>query len=282
MYDFELPEIRDFDLLNNLMENDAKDTQTTESDNRENLIVQMLKDKLDLDMNRDERFANLREIFFVRISFLDQNKNIINQNLYISKKEMEVYFDIKKQDDQEIKYKISIQDEIVKVFRKLLDVEDSEYYNKTIGSEISLKLDKIVQKERSSDSNSYRSTNYRSNKNDKKFIYYCRVFKDREHFIEVKHTKHEVDGNLKVKNKIDSLEKTLGEYLYYPANIKSMNKGEKILIEVKQNANFKIIFDQMKKLVIDFKILLPNEKYIYFGFVNEATSKKDLKRKRTY
>lgn len=86
MYDFELPEIRDFDLLNNLMENDAKDTQTTESDNRENLIVQMLKDKLDLDMNRDERFANLREIFFVRISFLDQNKNIINQNLYISKK----------------------------------------------------------------------------------------------------------------------------------------------------------------------------------------------------
>lgn len=69
MYDFELPEIRDFDLLNNLMENDAKDTQTTESDNRENLIVQMLKDKLDLDMNRDERFANLREIFLSGSAF---------------------------------------------------------------------------------------------------------------------------------------------------------------------------------------------------------------------
>ena len=38
----------------------------------------------------------------------------------------------------------------------------------------------------------------------------------------------------------------------------------------------------MKKLVNDFKILLPNEKYYYFGFVNEATAKKDLNEKELF
>ena len=232
MYDYELPEIRDFDLLNNLMENNTKVFETTESDDRENLIVQMIKDKLDLDMNKEESFANLREIFFIRVSFLNEKKEIMKQDLFISKKEMEFNFIAKMKDAQEITYKINIKDEVVKVFRNILDDNESNYYQKAKGSEISLKMDKIARKERSSDSYSYKSTNYRSSKNDKKFIYYCSVFKDRDNFIEVKHTKHEVDGNLKVKNRLDNLEKILGQYLYYPSNITSMNKGEKILIEV--------------------------------------------------
>ena len=51
------------------MENNAKNVKTTESSSRENLIVQMLKDKLDLDMNKEESFVNLREIFLSESAF---------------------------------------------------------------------------------------------------------------------------------------------------------------------------------------------------------------------
>ena len=45
----------------------------------------------------------------------------------------------------------------MKVSRNILDDNDSIYYEKAKGSEISLKLDKNARKERSSDSYSYRS-----------------------------------------------------------------------------------------------------------------------------
>ena len=90
----------------------------------------------------------------------------------------------------------------------------------------------------------------------------------------IEHTKHEVDGNLKVKNKIVNMEKILGDYLYYPPKSNNINlvQGEQILIEVKQNTNFNILLKQMEKVMKDFTLLFPKEKYNYFGFINEVNA----------
>ena len=48
------------------------------------------------------------------------------------------------------------------------------------------------------------------------------------------------------------------------------------MIEVKQNATLEILFTQMSKLMEDFKIILPNENFYYFGFVNEGNAKNNL------
>lgn len=279
MYDYELPEIRDFDLLNNLMKNkensDIKKLEVNDSDIREKLIVQMIKDELNLDINKDPRFTNTREIFFVRVSLLNQVKKVIKQDVFLSKKEMEFDFII----DKILKYHIIIENEVVKVNRILLNDDNEEYKNRAINGIISLKSDPS-QIQRSNDNISNKSTNSR---NDKKFIYYCRIFKDRENYIEVKHTKHEVDGNLRTKDKIENLEKILKDNLYYPLDrIINLDEGEHIIVEVKQNTSLKILLEQMKKLIDDFKLLLPNEKYTYFGFVNEETAKKDIENEKEF
>ena len=91
---------------------------------------------------------------------------------------------------------------------------------------------------------------------------------------------HEIDGNLKANNSID-LKKELGDILFYPKKeIIQIDKDEKILIEVKQNAPLRTIFGQMKELMDDLKNILPDEKYCYFGFVNntESLNKTDEKK----
>lgn len=131
----------------------------------------------------------------------------------------------------------------MRVTRKKL--EDDEVPKKNQGDEISLKMEKT----RTNDSNSNKSTYSRSSRNDKKFIYFCKKFLDRNRSIKVEHTKHEVDGNLKVKNEIVNMEKILGDYLYYPPKSNNINlaQGEQILIEVKQNTNLDIYWSKWKK-----------------------------------
>ena len=83
---------------------------------------------------------------------------------------------------------------------------------------------------------------------------------------------HEIDGNLKTNKSID-LKKELGDILFYPKKeIIQIDKDEKILIEVKQNATLRTIFGQMKELMNNLKNILPDEKYCYFGFVNNIES----------
>lgn len=270
MYDYELYEILTFDLLETLVEengNKCKNREVCESSQRENLIVQKLKDELNLEINKDDRFTNIREVFFYRIICLNEDEEVVAQNIYPSKNPTNLFFEIKDEKNQAIKYKIFIKEQEVRVSRKMLEDDVSK---KNQGDEISLKLEKT----RTNDSNSNKSTYSRSSRNDKKFIYFRKKFLDRNRTIKIEHTKHEVDGNLKVKNKIVNMEKILGDYLYYPPKSNNINldQGEQILIEVKQNTNFDILLEQMEKVMKDFTSLFPKEKYNYFGFINEVNT----------
>ena len=246
MYDYELYEILTFDLLETLIEdngNKCKNREVCESSQRENLIVQKLKDELNLKINKDDRFTNIREVFFYRISCLNKDEAVVAQNIYPSKNSSNLFFEIKDEKNRAIKYKIFIKEQEVRVTRKKL--EDDEVPKKNQGDEISLKMEKT----RTNDSNSNKSTYSRSSRNDKKLIYFCKKFLDRNRSIKVEHTKHEVDGNLKVKNEIVNMEKILGDYLYYPPKSNNINlaQGEQILIEVKQNTNLDIYWSKWKK-----------------------------------
>lgn len=48
---------------------------------------------------------------------------------------------------------------------------------------------------------------------------------------------------------------------------------------MKQNAPLRTIFGQMKELMDDLKIVLPNEEYCYFGFVNNTEPLKESEEK---
>lgn len=48
-----------------------------------------------------------------------------------------------------------------------------------------------------------------------------------------------------------------------------IKKDSKILIEVKQNTSLNTLYNQMKEVMEDLKILLPKENFYYFGFVND-------------
>ena len=180
MYDYELYEILTFDLLKTLMVDNGdkcKNREVCESSQRENLIVQKLKDELNLEINKDDRFTNIREVFFYRISCLNKDEVVVAQNIYPSKNSTNLFFEIKDEKNQVIKYKISIREQEVKVTREKL--EDDEDLKKIQGDEISLKMEKT----RTNDSNSNKSTYSRSSRNDKKFIYFCKKFSDRNRTI---------------------------------------------------------------------------------------------------
>ena len=91
------------------------------------------------------------------------------------------------------------------------------------------------------------------------------------------YTNCEVDGNVVTKEAVNVIN-ILGDILYYPKteDVTKIEKGAKILIEVKQNPSLSIIFEQMKKTVNKIKILLPNEKYYYFGFLNDVKAKNEV------
>lgn len=123
--------------MKNKENSDIKKLEVNDSDIREKLIVQMIKDELNLDINKDPRFTNTREIFFVRVSLLNQVKKVIKQDVFLSKKEMEFDFII----DKILKYHIIIENETVKVNRILLNDDNEEYKNRAKNGIISLKSD---------------------------------------------------------------------------------------------------------------------------------------------
>ena len=56
-----------------------------------------------------------------------------------------------------------------------------------------------------------------------------------------------------------------------------IKKKSKILIEVKQNTSLVTLFNQIETAINDLKIILPDEQFYYFGFVNEVNAKSGLK-----
>ena len=56
-----------------------------------------------------------------------------------------------------------------------------------------------------------------------------------------------------------------------------IKKKSKILIEVKRNTSLVTLFNQIETAINDLKIILPDEQFYYFGFVNEVNAKSGLK-----
>ena len=111
----------DFDFLyKNLVEVPAeknKDKDETEcySHKREDLIGQMLMDKLNLSKNKDNRFVNGRELFYYDISFFSDIKNKIKNFIKIkTQKNMKFDFDVTI-NNEKFNYSVSIKEKIVKV-----------------------------------------------------------------------------------------------------------------------------------------------------------------------
>ena len=316
--EYELYLNNDYDFLyKNLMEeptekNKDKDETDIYSHKREDLIDQMLMDKLNLSKNVDNRFVKGRTIYYYDISFISEIKNKIKHFIKIkTQKNMNFDFDVTI-DNETFNYSIFINDKNVKVNRNPNKVDEEEnterrIQNQNEKSEEIFEIDTTkaskddlqMKEEIKNNDGSNRSTssildNNQNNKpiqlksvrnsefNEKFDIkkedecFYFRIVTDIingiTYYLVIDLKLHEVDGNLQ-SNEIIDLKKELGDILFYPKKeIIKIEKNAKILIEVKQNAPLRTIFGQMKVLMNDLKIILPNEKYCYFGFVNKIES----------
>ena len=316
--EYELYLNNDYDFLyKNLMEeptekNKDKDETDIYSHKREDLIDQMLMDKLNLSKNVDNRFVKGRTIYYYDISFISEIKNKIKHFIKIkTQKNMNFDFDVTI-DNETFNYSIFINDKNVKVNRNPNKVDEEEnterrIQNQNEKSEEIFEIDTTkaskddlqMKEEIKNNDGSNRSTssildNNQNNKpiklksvrnsefNEKFDIkkedecFYFRIVTDIingiTYYLVIDLKWHEVDGNLQ-SNEIIDLKKELGDILFYPKKeIIKIEKNEKILIEVKQNAPLRTIFGQMKVLMNDLKQILPNEKYCYFGFVNKIES----------
>ena len=316
--EYELYLNNDYDFLyKNLMEeptekNKDKDETDIYSHKREDLIDQMLMDKLNLSKNVDNRFVKGRTIYYYDISFISEIKNKIKHFIKIkTQKNMNFDFDVTI-DNETFNYSIFINDKNVKVNRNPNKVDEEEnterrIQNQNEKSEEIFEIDTTkaskddlqMKEEIKNNDGSNRSTssildNNQNNKpiqlksvrnsefNEKFDIkkedecFYFRIVTDIingiTYYLVIDLKLHEVDGNLQ-SNEIIDLKKELGDILFYPKKeIIKIEKNAKILIEVKQNAPLRTIFGQMKVLMNDLKKILPNEKYCYFCFVNKIES----------
>ena len=280
MFDYELNEYNHIDdIYNNLM---RKKTNKPPRDSypfkREDLITQMLMDKLQLQLNKDPKFEFGRKIYYYEISFFGPDDSDENKMQLIKEKKI-----LKKGSSQEeifivngINYTIYLEMHNTHVKRKKTLEEMKKLTNNKNEdtNTITLATEKSTQKSKSGDRFSTSDT-----QTENIDIFYRRVVDDYEgkHYImTITYTNHEVDGNLIALEDFD-IKNKLGEILYYPkGDTTKIKKDSKILIEVKQNATLEIIFSQMSKLMKNFMILLPDEKFYYFGFVNENNAKNNL------
>ena len=262
------------DLYNNLMPKKGKNNNVYSS-KREDLITQMLIDKLHLELNNDQKFEAGRQLYFYEISFFgpdneDKNKTkLIKEEKFLKTgSSQKVFFEA-----NGINYTIKLEKLTTHITRDKTEKEKENSINKNEKT-ITLKTEKSQHKSKSGDKFSTSDT---QNENDESF---CRRVKDdydgTRYTMTITYTSHEVDGNVISLEDID-IKNKLGEILFYPKEDNTkIKKDSKILIEAKQNATLEEIFEQMTKLMEDFKILLPNEKFYYFGFVNESNAKKNL------
>ena len=78
---------------------------------------------------------------------------------------------------------------------------------------------------------------------------------------------------IKKNSKEEKLAKTVEDI----EELTKIKKKSKILIEVKQNTSLVTLFKQIETAINDLKIILPDEQFYYFGFVNEVNAKSGLK-----
>ena len=119
MIEYPLDEYKDYEFLkfNLLNEEDEKEEKKIPySTKREDLISQMLIDYYKLDINKDDRFVNRRELYFYEIIIFLNEKEIKKVDFLKTKRHMELFFDIEI-NKAIFKYKIEVSKKNTQAFR---------------------------------------------------------------------------------------------------------------------------------------------------------------------
>ena len=267
-------------LYNNLMEEETNyknnNTIKTNSHKREDIITQILADKGGFRINNDPSlFYEEREIWYLKIKVTKNSEtDIVKTSTQIrNKKQFKTTIELD-ETAPKISYEINInKDNYITIYNE--KKESISFYNSKMGG--SENLSKISTGKKSSS-----STYSNQSKKSKIIINNCFdfIFRDQTHgddtyYIAIKQRSHEIDGSLIANNTINDLKNIVGNIIYYPRDIEStpiqIFKGQKVLIEIKQNTTLRKLFRQMKKLIEDI-YEISKENYIYLGFVNKECS----------
>ena len=248
-------------LMKNLMSKDEKKKAKKEdSVKRELMIGQILKDQFSLDINNDpDIFQEERTTIYIEVIFSKENTydkiltNYIKRQLYLrNSNSLNLTFSIYNRD-----YQIGI----------------GNYWSLKYGDKIfSLYTDKRSTKESiSSDSisSSSKKSQILSNPYLPK-IFEEKINNDKFYIMMIQRT-HEIDGSF-ITNEIITDLKELKELMIYPKKKDNIfiDKGERIIVEVKQNATLNAIYNQMKDYMKDISEIHPDKNFHYFGFINES------------
>ena len=271
-------------LYNNLIEEETNyknnNTIKTNSHKREDIITQILADKGGFRINNDTSlFYEERKIVYLKIQVTKNSEtdNIVKASTQIrNEKQFETTIELDGTAPK-ISYEINInKDNYITIYNE--KKESISFYNSKMGG--SENLSKISTGKKSS-SSTY-SNQSKKSKKSKIIINNCFdfIFRDQTHgddtyYIAIKQRSHEIDGSLIANNTINDLKNIVGNIIYYPRDIEStpiqIFKGQKVLIEIKQNTTLRKLFRQMKKLIEDI-YEISKENYIYLGFVNKECS----------
>lgn len=305
-YESQLPSYSDYEFLyNNLMiKPNNKKNIVTESDKRENIITQLLIDKYNLSLNPDYKFENRRKLFFYVISICNINdKNTILQTIHI----------LKTNSNQNVKFKVDNINYIASLQIKnstIKRVDSSEGETKEVFLDSyktkSNDYDSNINNVDEKDDNTFYFRKFLDKINNETFLftvkytnhevdgnvitkedidlknglidilYYPKIEKDSSKKEGSSTGVEEENEDLKKEDNNNNGEPLELESIKEEKELTKIKKGTKILIEIKQNTSLLIMLDQMKKLMKDFQILLQNDEYCYFGFVNETKAKEGL------
>jgi hypothetical protein len=247
--------------MKNLMSKDEqKKAKKEDSVKRELMIGQILKDQFSLDINNDpDIFQEERTTIYIEVIFSKENTydkiltNYIKRQLYLrNSNSLNLTFSIYNRD-----YQIGIGNYW---FLKYGDKNFSLYTDKRSTKE-SISSDSISSSSKKSQilSNPYLPKIFEEIINNDKF------------YIMMIQRKHEIDGSF-ITNEIISDLKELKELMIYPKKKDNIfiDKGERIIVEVKQNATLNAIYNQMKVYMKDITEIHPDKYFHYFGFINES------------
>mgnify|MGYP002626957483 FL=1 len=263
----------DFLAKNLINKTEEEKPKAENSSKRELLIGQILKENFDLEINNEkELFQKERTNIFIEVIFSEYNEYNKLIEYYIKRK---VY--PKKSES------ITLQFEAM---GRQYDIMIGQFCQLKVGTKF-LKL--YVNPASTKDSDIFSSNSSNSNKSNKGKILnnpiIPKIFEDiideKKYYIMIVQREHEIDGSFIAKEDICDL-KGLNEIMFYPKKKEDIKilKGERIIVEVKQNATLLTLYKQMKKYIYDFTDVFASKNIHYFGFVKDSNYNVDEKNEK--
>ena len=250
----------DFLVQNLTPKDEQKKIIIEDSVKRELMIGQILKDQFSLDINNDPVIFQMERItIYIEVIFSKENTydkiltNYIKRQIYLrNSKTLNLTFSIYNRD-----YQISIG----KYWSLKYGDKNFSLYTDIRSTRESISSDSI--------SNSSKKSQILSNPYLPK-IFEEKINNDKFYIMMIQRT-HEIDGSF-ITNEIITDLKELKELMIYPKKKDNIfiDKGERIIVEVKQNATLNSIYNQMKDYMKDISEIHPDKNFHYFGFINES------------